>query len=90
MGVGTEFFIHLLLFILFIHLLLFSGQNTWKTVLRDYVLMPSPHHECGGQDYFIVNAEKQVSLLHGHSLYFEEKPWLQNDQKITVQEFRSN
>eukprot|EP00112_Aurelia_sp_Birch-Aquarium-sp1_P003075 Seg1345.4 transcript_id=Seg1345.4/GoldUCD/mRNA.D3Y31 product=Nicolin-1 protein_id=Seg1345.4/GoldUCD/D3Y31 len=36
-----------------------EGQTSWKTVLSNYVLMPSPHHELGGQDYFIIDAKKQ-------------------------------
>ena len=37
-----------------------DGKIIWKTVLKDFKLMPSPHHETGSQDYFIIDAKNKV------------------------------
>lgn len=36
-----------------------DGKIIWKTVLKDFKLMPSPHHETGSQDYFIIDAKNK-------------------------------
>ncbi len=41
---------------------IFTGCHLWKTLLRDYALMPSPHHEEGSQDYFVIDCKKEVCL----------------------------
>ena len=37
-----------------------EGNYTWRTVLKDFSLMPSPHNEYASQNSFIIDAEKQV------------------------------
>lgn len=41
-----------------------EGNYTWRTVLKDFSLMPSPHNEYASQNSFIIDAEKQFTEHH--------------------------
>lgn len=35
-----------------------AGAEQWKTLVKNYTLMPHPHLETGSQDFFVINISK--------------------------------